>query len=132
MKKIVPVIIVVAVLLFVLPMILGKSKKESGEPTTPAASVSPEMSAWLDSLCPNLEFDTYPKQIREVTVMLTKLATAHHQFPLKIELDPRVQGTVTGRWINIPHRDFLDDVCARSGWKWEVVGPATIRISVRE
>ena len=132
MKKIGLVIVVVAAILVLLPIILRKGTKESTQPSTVTAPLSPQMAQWLDSPCPNLEFDTYPKQIREVTVMLTKLASGHHQFPLNVQLDPEVQGTVTGRWMHVPHRDFLDEMCTRHGWKWEVVGPTTIRISLKE
>jgi len=131
MKKIVWAVAGIVVLLFVLPLIFAKRSSQDNEPGTPAVAASPQITQWLDANCPNLEFDTYPKDIREVILVLSKLATAHHQFNLTFELDPKVQGTVTGRWINIPHRSFLDDMCRRHNWKWEVAGPNTIRISAQ-
>jgi hypothetical protein len=48
---------------------------------------------------------------------------------LKMEVAPGVKGAISGTWTQVEHRDFLDEVCEKNNWRWDIIEPNTILIS---
>lgn len=137
---------IVVVVVLLLPLLLSRLKGPQESGTTPPERAekgqqpaaiepaSPALQQWL-KFAPGTVSVEIARDIRQVTTDWANMASVFvqdPQFRLTFQIDPEVQASVTGRWRKTPMKTILDEVCSRNKLKWEVAGPNTIRISVRE
>jgi hypothetical protein len=91
-----------------------------------SVAMSPKMTEYLES-----NFSTI--QMTPPAANFDILRTiASKKFSLTVTVDPDVKIAVGGTWTNMTYKAFYDDICQKNGLQWTVIGPDSIRISIRK
>jgi hypothetical protein len=114
----------------------GQDDAESaGAPDKPAPTEivpvepSEQMEYWLS--CPATHWQILDDTAQEFADDMNS-SLLYGDEGLRMEVAPGVKGTISGTWTQVKHRDFLDEVCEKNNWRWDVIEPNKILISPKD